>query len=81
MQDGNIAKILVGFFYVFIKFDNKLNVAKILTTLLKSDMVENGFEVNMSKVLSVADVMADGSDSVAFVDDEHVRDALGFKAR
>lgn len=44
-------------------------------------MVENGIKVNMSKVLSVADVMADGSDSVAFVDDEHVRDALGFKAR
>ena len=33
------------------------------------------------KALSAADVMADGSDSVAVLEDEHVRDALGFKAR
>mgnify|MGYP003701814769 CR=1 FL=1 len=29
-----------------LKFDNKLNIAKILTTLLKNGMVENGVKVN-----------------------------------
>jgi hypothetical protein len=37
--------------YVFTKFGNKLNVAKILATLPKNGMVENGIKVNRPYML------------------------------
>jgi hypothetical protein len=34
----------------FLKFSNKLNVAKILTTLIKKNMVENDIKLNRPQV-------------------------------